>query len=132
MIFFINKCFEDIVFSVKCFYFSNKISIIDKYLYYYRKHKSSFTNFMSLSKLYEYIHSLQLTKAFLIDKNIYSRYIYDYLFLTLRFFISSFYRVPCIYIHTKPNINIFRCFFNIFSYIIKLCSNNSISSEKYT
>ncbi len=93
-LFFENKCFEDMIFTLKAFYFSHKIVIIDDFLYYYRKHNFSLTNSMSFDQLNSYLHSLKLIKSFLIEKDIYKIYKFSYIYLALRFFISCLYRVP--------------------------------------
>ncbi len=123
---FTNRCFEDILFTMKMFYFSDKIYIINIPLYNYRKHSSSITHFMSLSQLKEYILVLKSVKNFLLEKNIYNIYKFNYMYLVFRFLISCFYRIPCIYLHYQCDTNIIKCFGEIFLSIIKLiaCGTN--------
>lgn len=122
---FINKCFEDMIFTLKLFYFSDKITIINNYLYYYRKHNSSLSNFMSLKKIHQYISSLKIIKTFLLDNNIYNIYKFSYIFLSLRFLASCTYRIPCIYLNSRQNINMRHCINRTFLSIIQLVTDNT-------
>lgn len=125
-IFFENRCFEDMLFTLKAFYFSSKVLIIDDILYYYRKHNSSLTHFMALEKLNDYLISLKFIKKFLFEENTYKKYTLSYRFLVVRFLFSCLYRVPEIYIKSNFKINIFKCFYFTFSFLNKLIFSKNI------
>lgn len=124
-IYFYNKCFEDILFSVKAFYYSVNISIYNQPLYYYLKSQSSLTYFMSLDQIEEYIQSLYDLKCFLEERGIYKVYRFRFAFLGLRFVLSCLYRLPCIYIKSKLKLNIFKIFSIISKTIFYLIIDNS-------
>lgn len=91
---FESRCFEDMLFTLKMFYFSSDVVIIDEFLYYYQKHSSSLTSRMSFEKLHSYLDSLKFIKIFLIQKDVYKFYKLNYIYLVLRFLMSCIYRIP--------------------------------------
>ena len=123
-ILFSGRCYEDMLFTLKAFYFSKNILILDDFLYYYRKHRSSLTHFMSFEKIRLYLNSLGSIKNFLVERNIQNEYFHNFVFLVLRFFVSCFYTVPGIYIKSKQEKNIFSYFSEIFHQVKKLISKD--------
>ena len=119
-IFFKNRCFEDMLFTIKTFHFAKNVLIIGDFLYYYRKHNSSLTHFMTLNQLNNYLISLKLIKKFLVEKTIYKKYMPSYNFLVIRFLFSCLYRIPGIYVKSNFKINMFKCFYCTLSFLIKL------------
>lgn len=104
---FINICFEDTEFCVKSFYFSNKIAVIGKPLYYYVKHKSSTIADLNLSKLNDYLQALASTRIFLEKNQDFSPYKLRYFLHSLRILNST-----CKNIITKQKLSK-TCFENI-------------------
>lgn len=119
-IIFESTCYEDILFSVKAFYYSKKIFILNESLYYYFKHNSSLTHIMSIDKIYKYINTLENLNVFLVQNNIYGIYKKNYILLCLRFLLSCSYKIPLAYIRSNPGISIFKCCIDIFKKVVLL------------
>lgn len=94
-IYFDSRCFEDILFTAKAFYYSKKICVLDCPLYFYFKTNSSLTHCMDISQLKSYLKALCDLRAFLEQVDEYTVYKRNFEYLCLRFFLSCFYRVPC-------------------------------------
>lgn len=102
---FERRCFEDMLFTLKMFYFSNNVLITNEFLYYYQKHHSSLTDKMSFEKLYSYLDSLKFIKIFLMEQDVYEFYKLNYIYLVLRFLMSCIYRIPEALVIKTPRNN---------------------------
>lgn len=121
---FNNMCFEDVEFTIKAFYFSNSISIIDDHLYYYVQHGKNTIKNITLKQVNDYLFTNSLTRTFLTQQGEFQTY-------KLWFFVHSI-RTLFITIKLIFLINVskrdYKClFYNLkkaFLTIIKLNSRN--------
>ncbi len=79
---FSNICFEDVEFSVKSFYFANKVAVSKKALYYYVKHSNSMIAYLDMLKVEDYLKVLASIRVFLENQNNFQSY-------KLRFILHS-------------------------------------------
>lgn len=87
---FKDMCFEDIEIMPKLFYFADKISVVNKALYYYVRHKDSMVSRLDIRKFNDYMRSLLYLRNFLESKGIYDEYRLSFLFYSLRIMITNF------------------------------------------
>ena len=71
---FYDMYFEDIAVCPQLFYYANKVSFVNKPLYYYRRHKGSIISLIDAPKTNDFIKSLGIIRNFLEEKKIYKKY----------------------------------------------------------
>ena len=71
---FYDMYFEDIAVCPQLFYYANKVSFINKPLYYYRRHKGSTISLIDATKTNDFIKSLGIIRNFLEEKKVYKKY----------------------------------------------------------
>ncbi len=86
---FFDTCFEDVAFSVKSFYFANKVAVIDQALYYYVKHSNSTIADLNILKLEDYIKVLAYIRLFLQNQNSFENYRYRFFFHSIKVLNAS-------------------------------------------
>lgn len=89
---FCNRYFEDLSTLPKLFYYANKISVIDKALYFYTSRRDSILGKASAQKINDLILSAGIIKDFLISKNDIKKYnIHMWLFCQRIKLVSAFF-----------------------------------------
>jgi glycosyltransferase involved in cell wall biosynthesis len=81
--------FEDLFFQIKCFYFASKVTCLNQ-IYYY--HIEDINNTANSYNYYSYrliLNYLKKLKHFLIEHNIYKKYLYRYRTTVIYFTIAS-------------------------------------------
>lgn len=86
---FPDFCFEDTEFSVKAFYYANKIAVIEKPLYYYCKHEGSAIAQIGIDKINDYLFALASTRKFLEKKQDFTYYRHSYFTHSIRIYGST-------------------------------------------
>lgn len=71
---FPDMCFEDIATAPKLFFYSNKIAVINQYLYYYVRHDMSLVSSINPEKYIDYIYSIGIIRNFFEKNNSYKDY----------------------------------------------------------
>lgn len=80
--------FEDFALMPKLFYYANKVSFIEDCMYYYVQRSGSAMHTASYEKLMQYVTALKMIKTFLVDKQIYNQYEWDFKFLSSKVALS--------------------------------------------
>lgn len=93
---FPDMCFEDTEFTIKAFYFSSKIAVINETLYYYVKRNSSLVSNISEKKLNDYLYTLVVTRLFLEYQKDFAPYAFSFfihsirtLFITIKILLTN-------------------------------------------
>ncbi len=73
-VFFYDMYFEDVATCPQLFYYANKVSFVNKPLYYYRRHDKSILALIDAPKINDFIKSLGIIRNFLEKKNVYDKY----------------------------------------------------------
>lgn len=71
---FYDMYFEDVAVCPQLFFYANKVSFINKALYYYRRHEGSIISLIDVPKTNDFIKSLGIIRNFLEEKNVYEHY----------------------------------------------------------
>ena len=89
----IGKTYEDMYVSYRLFHKSKKVSVINKKLYCYVKHKKSITATFTEKNFNDIISGLFEMKKYLLKNNIYKKYAFSYNFLLLKNILFLIYRI---------------------------------------
>lgn len=71
---FYDMYFEDVAICPQLFFYANKVSFVNKALYYYRRHEGSIISLIDAPKTNDFIKSLGVIRNFLEEKNVYEKY----------------------------------------------------------
>ncbi|HIS69085.1 MAG TPA: glycosyltransferase [Candidatus Gallacutalibacter stercoravium] len=98
---FTQMYFEDIATSPKLFYYTNRVAVVRKWLYYYTKRKGSILGSMNVKKINDYICSFALIRNFLEQRHDYAPYRVSGFFFGIRMMICNWYSVIRIHVLHK-------------------------------
>lgn len=122
---FFDMYFEDVAICPQLFYYANKVSFVNRSLYYYRRHQGSVISQIDAPKTNDYIKSLGIIRNFLEQKNIYSKYKLVFKLYAFRFKIQIGY---CILTDHIDNLSFADIGINLKRAYVAI---NSFKSDKY-
>lgn len=125
-IIFYDMYFEDVAVCPQLFFYANKVSFVNKALYYYRRHEGSIISLIDAPKTNDFIKSFGIIRNFLEEKNVYEKYKSVFKLYAFRFKFQVGYCIVTDHIDklsfTDVGVNLKRAYVAI----------NLFKSDKYT